>query len=203
MAGRGSSNAKAMAAADNQLRPLALSSRGDAFTDAGREMLRAFYGDGALFAKALALYEDENRIGDTDRDIDMSTDVNLRCGAGLSSRLHDRIAPTWRYEFTHGYAPLGAVHIWDMQYVFGVMSAPADQPRDLGLSKTIQMYWTNFAKGGDPNHGSLPAWPRASTSQFLDFASTGAVVREDPRTAECNLFDRRIDEVVAAQLAKE
>jgi para-nitrobenzyl esterase len=36
--------------------------------------------------------------------------------------------------------------------------------RDRQLSAAIQEYWTNFAKTGDRNDGSLPQWPKFNTA---------------------------------------
>ena len=95
------------------------------------------------------------------------------------------------------------MHIWDVQYVFGVMSAPADQPRDLALSQSIQRYWTNFAKTGNPNDGVLPAWPQASQGgTWLDFASDGPIARSGAPSAACALFDRRVEQIFQQQDAK-
>lgn len=196
MGARGS--AKAIAAAADPARPLASTGHGAPLGDVGREMLRGLYGDTGLFEAATALYAGGRQ--DTDADIAVSTDINFRCGAMAFARLHAQVAPSWRYEWTHGYAPLGAVHIWDVQYVFGALSPPADQPRDRGLADAVQRYWTNFAKTGDPNGPGVLAWPRAgATPRWLDFASAGPAARGNADAAECKLFDRRIEEIHAEQ----
>lgn len=201
MGSRGS--AKATAAAADLTRPLAGTAVAAALTDAGRANLTRLYDDPELVAQALALYEAPASVGGADRDIEVRTDINFRCGAGALARLHSPAAPSWRYELSHGYEPLGAVHIWDVQYVFGVMSAPADQPRDLALSQSIQRYWTNFAKTGNPNDGVLPAWPQASQGgTWLDFASDGPIARSGAPSAACALFDRRVEQIFQQQDAK-
>jgi len=116
---------------------------------------------GGLAREALSLYRPEAATDGADgaRGIEFMTDKRLRCGPTLIAAWHGRKSRTWEYPFSHGYEPLGAVHLWDQQYVFGIMVPPADQPADRALSEAIEHYWTNFAKTGDPNGGGLPAWP--------------------------------------------
>jgi carboxylesterase type B len=124
---------------------------------------------------------------------EFTTDVHLRCGAKITATWHSRRSPTWEYQFSHGYEPLGAVHLWDLQYVFGTLIKPADQPIDRQLSETIQRYWTNFAKNGNPNGKGLAAWPKTDGRlSYLDFTSDGPVVKTDLRHAACEIFNRKI-----------
>ena len=55
---------------------------------------------------------------------------------------------------------LGADHGAELPYVFGLMNhwkAPVPD-QDLKLQNIVMQYWTNFAKGLDPNGKGLPAW---------------------------------------------
>jgi carboxylesterase type B len=66
------------------------------------------------------------------------------------------------------------------------------------LSKTnaiSQSYWTNFAKSGDPNGQSLPAWPRHdSVSQaYLEFTDVGPVEKTKLRADTCRLYDEALE----------
>jgi para-nitrobenzyl esterase len=89
------------------------------------------------------------------------------------------------------------------QYVFGIMIPPADQPADRALSETIEHYWTNFAKTGDPNGGGLPAWPEVGAQgAYLDFTTAGPIHATGLRKQACALFHRRVDSELDA-LAKE
>jgi para-nitrobenzyl esterase len=85
------------------------------------------------------------------------------------ARLHSRKGQgkVFAYYFTHVpqhpdvplFKGAGATHADEMAYVFGHLP-PNATPADHTVSDTIQGYWTNFAKTGDPNGSGLPAWPR-------------------------------------------
>jgi para-nitrobenzyl esterase len=122
------------------------------------------------------------------------TDYRMRCGPSLIAHWHALRAPTWRFEYSHGYEPLGAVHIWDMMYLFGWLQPPADQPRDARLSDELQSYWIDFASSGNPNAAGLPAWPMSGAGGgYLDFTSEGPAAKSGPRRAACDLFARKIE----------
>jgi para-nitrobenzyl esterase len=81
------------------------------------------------------------------------------------------------YLFTHeppvesGVKNLKATHAAEIPYVWDNLSAPRlipdlSSPRlaaaskpDQELADMVSSYWVNFAKTGDPNGGTLPAWP--------------------------------------------
>jgi para-nitrobenzyl esterase len=119
----------------------------------------------------------------------------------LTAQWHARKAPTWRYEFSHGYEPLGAVHIWDMLYVFGWLQPPADQPRDARLVDQMQQYWAAFARSGNPNVPGLAVWRKIGTGgAYLDFASQGAVPKMGLRSAACAIFaEKTVQDLSALQ----
>ncbi len=91
---------------------------------------------------------------------------------------------TWRYLFTRAPAgePVPPTHSEELDYVFGTLGAPRWVPRgtmndaDHRLSDAMMGAWVRFARTGDPNGGSLPAWPSydAATDPYLEF---GDVIR--------------------------
>jgi para-nitrobenzyl esterase len=158
-----------------------------------------------LAAVAARLYADPAAVDPVDGDaaIAFATDTDRRCGPVLIAAWHGRAAPAWRFEFSHGYEPLGAVHLWDLMYLFGWLEPPADQPRDWRLSDQLQAYWANFARTGDPNGPGLPAWPQSREHEaYLDFASGGARAAVGPRQAACDLHTQRIERDLQALKGK-
>jgi para-nitrobenzyl esterase len=79
-------------------------------------------------------------------------------------------------------------------YVFGTFAAarvPAEYgAADQAVSDTMQRYWTNFARTGDPNGTGLPAWPAfdPSARRHLAFTDAGAIARDALRREFCDVY---------------
>ncbi|HXG82171.1 MAG TPA: carboxylesterase/lipase family protein [Sphingomicrobium sp.] len=73
------------------------------------------------------------------------------------------------YRVSHPYFGLGSTHGAELPFVFGDLDgrAAAWTNEDQELASTIQQYWVNFAKSGDPNGHGLPRWPRFDQEQSL------------------------------------
>ncbi len=99
-------------------------------------------------------------------------------------------APTFRYLFS--YVPQekrpnvkGAGHGHEIQFVFGNLGARGGgsfSSADRNMSEDIMLYWTNFAKTGNPNGKGLPAWPdyRRGGDRTLLIRSNGFRIANDP-----------------------
>jgi para-nitrobenzyl esterase len=104
-------------------------------------------------------------------------------------------APVYVYHFEQT-SPYNAVatHATDVPYVFGNLPARngvSPNSQDLAVSATLQSYWTNFARTGDPNGAGLPSWPRyaGAGSQTMRL---GAVIQAgaEEGTARFQFLDR-------------
>jgi para-nitrobenzyl esterase len=73
-------------------------------------------------------------------------------------------------------AGYGSPHGVDVPYVFEHLNAsnPQTAKSDLAISEAMATYWTNFAKGGDPNGNGVPEWPAFSDAKpvVMYFAQT-------------------------------
>jgi len=107
--------------------------------------------------------------------------------------------PVYRYLFTRmrpamvkppanpGPADIGAVHSAEIEYAMGNLPLNpvyAWTPQDHAASKTMQGYFVNFIKTGNPNGAGLPEWPRGEAKdgramRMVIDAVSGA--REEPR----------------------
>lgn len=119
--------------------------------------------------------------------VTLMTDVMFRCATRSFARmLSSRGSRVYLYSFDEG----SAWHSEELGYVFGsdyfalglVTPVPA-------LSDAMQGYWTSFALDGDPNGGSLPAWPAyALSDQHLTLADPIEVGAALQREA-CDFWD--------------
>jgi len=133
-----------------------------------------------------------------------STDTQFRCGSVAELIWHtDAQNPAYQFEFSRA-APdketLGAAHGSEVAFVFGTLDTQANPPRyteaDHQLSETMQKYWTNFAKTGDPNDEGLPRWSRfdAKSREYLDLTNAGAVPDKGMRGNVCVLYKEMLEQ---------
>ncbi len=93
--------------------------------------------------------------------------------------------------------PYGAAHTTELQFIFPHFHGGSGtvHPLSVGetaLAATMQTYWTNFARTGDPNNGSLPDWPKftAAGNAVLSLAvPKPAVITNFADQHRCGFWD--------------
>jgi para-nitrobenzyl esterase len=101
----------------------------------------------------------------------VGTDAAFACNTRVAARLLAPFVPTWVYEFNDPNAPqvflpnvgfpYGAYHGSELSYLFDVretVPAPAFTTAQEQLADSMKQYWTQFARGADPNGSGAPAW---------------------------------------------
>ncbi|MFZ1919062.1 MAG: carboxylesterase family protein [Terriglobales bacterium] len=115
-----------------------------------------------------------------------ATDGGFSCPVLNANGLLSAYTTTYAYEFADENAPpaqadfgglltfpLGAYHASEVQYlykgfdIFGLPFPTPLAPPQMRLSKDMLLYWTQFAKTGNPNVTGKPAWPAYNTSTDL------------------------------------
>lgn len=113
-----------------------------------------------------------------------ATDGAFSCPVRNAAQALSAYVPTYAYEFADENAPpaqadfgglltfpLGAYHTSELQYLFkGFETFGLPTTLSLAqqrLSKAMLLYWTQFAKTGNPNVTGKPAWPSYNTSSDL------------------------------------
>ncbi len=184
--------------------------------EAVKATIRLFYG-GATPVVA-ALFVADNAIHGTEAADAWINDVVATCPEMAMSLLQSGTGHTaYVYQFLRsipgkGQKTLGSFHSLELPYVFGAFKQPSwnwlpFEEIDFRMGETIQNYWTNFAKTGNPNGPSLPNWPvfEGSSQSAMEFTQEGtASARADSRPVFCDLdvsaLKKRLSE--PAQAAK-
>lgn len=104
--------------------------------------------------------------------------------------------PTYLYHFTRvppsKSQTIGAFHAAEIFFVFGSHSPLAGlSEEDEFLTEAMGLYWTNFARTGDPNGANLPAWPQydPSSDQWMTF-NPSIEVKSGIRAEKLDIMER-------------
>jgi para-nitrobenzyl esterase len=164
-----------------------------------RKTLRISYGN--LAPLAMAAYAIDAHTGRTAAADEWLNDALMTCPSAAMATLNAAAGrASFLYQFRRsipgqGESDLGSFHSLELPYVFGALHHPVWSwlpfaKLDEALAVTIQSYWTNFAKTGDPNGGGLPQWlPFSSASgPYMEFGNDGrAHPRQGVRPTFCSL----------------
>ena len=128
--------------------------------------VQALYADRA--PDALRVYHATNDAEARQTAIDLASDRFIAYGTWKWTDLHGSTSgkPVYRYLFAHPRpGEGGAYHSVEIEYALGNLAGNtkyAWSDDDRKVSATMQAYFANFIKTGDPNGPNLPAWPAAN-----------------------------------------
>lgn len=101
--------------------------------------------------------------------------------------------PVYFYYFGKDESGLRAYHAGELPFAYGNLwrhkSAYTDE--DFALSETMQSYWVNFVKTGNPNGNGLPQWNKytAEQTKLLQFDNEVKMI-DDPYSPLYTIIDK-------------
>ncbi len=148
---------------------------------------------GKLAPDLLRIYPADNDAEASRAAVDLESDFGFgwRGWSLAEARLATTSPATFVYQFDNpppgpdGTRTKGAVHSDELRYVWGNDDPEGKWPiADKALEETVQAYWVNFARTGDPNGPELTRWAPYQVGRTAVWFSNGApragrVLRED------------------------
>lgn len=96
--------------------------------------------------------------------------------AQLWAEVYDSPVYTYLWDHAPPSQTSGAYHESEINYVLNNLYATTDKAwtsQDYEIAGTMNAYWVNFIKSGNPNGGNLAHWPVTSTKQIVQEVGNG------------------------------
>ncbi len=154
-----------------------------------RQQVQALYPTGNTNAQARKAY------------VDILSDAQFTASVRRVARCisQNQSQPVYQYFFAHAHtipqlATYGAYHGIELFYVFNTLEnsnlglGNLFKPQDDSVQKNTRMYWTNFARNGNPNGTGLVNWQTftAGPECYLEIKAT-------PDNSQCALRKQKLD----------
>jgi para-nitrobenzyl esterase len=137
-------------------------------------------------------------LNPAERLIAITTDCNFRIRSLVLAqrRAALRRGPVWMYSFEWQTpvlgGKLGAPHAMDVPFTFNTLdltNATGGRPEAQVLADTMSSVWAAFARTGQPDHPSIPAWPAYDAERRATLILDAACrISNDPRGEERQLW---------------